>query len=299
MISFAQRKPDKLQKSIFHHALINLIVLEQLKKEGKDWPTFLFVSNYQIDLPPSPSKLKTPKKKTATPPIASSVPSSEIPQSSAPSAPSFEVAQDSSPSAPTLEIAQPSASTVPSASETPQSPQDLIPQRPLPVQVYKRDKRKGKAQEVVVEDQTEPLVELPPMEIEDNPPTIQARVDTPALRRSSRRKLVLAEESLPSSDVVKPRARLSRFKVSPLEKEALEAIVQLSESPPESAPETEQGPRENWAKLFKDADRQLKEVQEKNQRLHQENVTLGRQLSSQIDELAGECNQLKKNIRKR
>jgi predicted RNase H-like nuclease (RuvC/YqgF family) len=114
-----------------------------------------------------------------------------------------------------------------------------------------------------------------------------------------RRKLVLAEDSLPSTDVVKPRARLSRFKVSPLEKEALEAIVQLSESPPESAPETEQGPKDNWAKLFKDADRQLKEVQEKNQRLHQENVTLGRQLSSQIDELAGECNQLKRNIRKK
>jgi len=51
MISFVERKPDKLQKSIFHHALIKIIVLEQLKKEGKDWPTFLFVSNYHIDLP--------------------------------------------------------------------------------------------------------------------------------------------------------------------------------------------------------------------------------------------------------
>jgi hypothetical protein len=79
----------------------------------------------------------------------------------------------------------------------------------------------------------------------------------------------------------------------------LEAIVQLSESPLKSALETEQGHRENWAKLFKDTDRQLKEVREKNQRLHQENITLGRQLSSQIDELAGECNQLKKNIRKK
>jgi TolA-binding protein len=72
----------------------------------------------------------------------------------------------------------------------------------------------------------------------------------------------------------------------------------LSESPPESAPETKKGPKENWAKLFKDVDRQLKEVQEKNQRLHQENVTLNRQLSSQIDELSGDCNQLKRNIKK-
>jgi hypothetical protein len=118
-------------------------------------------------------------------------------------------------------------------------------------------------------------------------------------KRSSRRKLVLAEESHQSTEIIKPRTRLSRLKVSPLEKEALEAIVQLSESPPESAPETDQGPKTNWAQLFKDADRQLKEVQEKNQKLHQENVTLNRQLSSQIDELAGECNQLKRNIRKK
>ena len=141
MISLAQKKPNKLQKSIFHHELINLIVLEQLKNEGKDWPTFLFVSNYQIDLPPSPSKLKTTKNKTAAPPIASSVPSSEIPKSSTPSAPS-------------IGITQPSIYIVPSTSETPQFPQDLIPQRSLPVQVYKRDKRKGNAQELVVEDQT-------------------------------------------------------------------------------------------------------------------------------------------------
>jgi hypothetical protein len=78
----------------------------------------------------------------------------------------------------------------------------------------------------------------------------------------------------------------------------LEAIVQLSESPPESAPEIEKGPKDNWDKLLKDEEKQLKEVQEKNHRLHQDNVTLGRQLSSQIDELAGECNQLKRNIRK-
>jgi hypothetical protein len=77
------------------------------------------------------------------------------------------------------------------------------------------------------------------------------------------------------------------------------AIVQLSECPPESVPETDQGPKANWAQLLKDADRQLKEFQEKNWKLHQENVTLNRQLLIQIDELAGECNQLKRNIRKK
>jgi hypothetical protein len=54
------------------------------------------------------------------------------------------------------------------------------------------------------------------MVIEDNPRTIQARVDTLALKRSSRRNVVLVEDSLPNTDVVKPRARLSRFKVSHL-----------------------------------------------------------------------------------
>jgi hypothetical protein len=84
-----------------------LIVIEQLKKEGGEWITFMFVSKYQVDLPISPSKSKTPRKKTVTP---SSAPSSKVPQSS----------------------------------------QDPIPQEPSPVQVYKRDMRKGKAKEVVI-----------------------------------------------------------------------------------------------------------------------------------------------------
>jgi hypothetical protein len=256
MILLAQRKPDKLQKSIFHHALIKLIVIEQLKKEGREWLTFLFVSKYQVDLPISPSKSKTPRKKTVIP---SSAPSSEVPQSS----------------------------------------QDPIPQEPSPVQVSKRDKRKGKAKEVVIEEQLEPPMELPQMEIEDNAQTIQVKIGTPSLRRSSRRKLVLAEESHQKTEVIKPRTRLSKLKVSPLEKEALEAIVQLRESPSEPSPETVQGPKTNRAQLLKNADRQLKEVQEKNQKLHQENVTLNQQLSSQMDELVEECNQLKRNIRKK
>ena len=67
MILLAQKKPDKLEKAIFHHTLIKLIVTEQLKKECKFWPTFLFVSNYQIDMPASFPKPKTPRKKTHMP----------------------------------------------------------------------------------------------------------------------------------------------------------------------------------------------------------------------------------------
>jgi hypothetical protein len=224
MIYFAQRKPEKLQKSIFHHALIKLIVLEQLKKEGKNWPTFLFVSNYHIDLPPSPPKHRASKKKIATSPIDSYVPSSKIPPHVDPPTLPFEVALDFFPSAPTPETKHPSSSTIPHASENHQSSQKPIYSKPSLAQVYRR-KRKEMAQETVIEEQAEPLVELPQMDIEDNSPIIQSTVDTPVLRISSRRKLVLSEEFVPSSEMVEPSDKLSKFKASPLEKEALEAIV--------------------------------------------------------------------------
>ena len=64
MITRAQRKLEKLEKLIFHHGLIKLIVLEQLKKEGKDWSTFLFISNYQVDLPFFPTKHKKSRKQS-------------------------------------------------------------------------------------------------------------------------------------------------------------------------------------------------------------------------------------------
>jgi hypothetical protein len=191
MISFAQRKPEKLQKSIFHHALIKLIDLEQLKKEGKNWTTFLFVSNYHIDLPPSPPKHRASKKKIATSPIDSYVSSYEIPPHVDPPTLPFEATINFVPSTPTPETDYPSGSTIPHASEKHQSSQKLIYSKPSLAQVYRR-KRKEMDQETVIEEQEEPLVELPQMEIEDNPPIIQSTVDTPVLRISSRRKFVLS-----------------------------------------------------------------------------------------------------------
>jgi hypothetical protein len=135
------------------------------------------------------------------------------------------------------------------------------------------------------------------MEVEENLPIIQSTVDTLVLRRSYRRNLVLSEDFVPSSEMVEPSDKLSKFKASPLEMEALEAIVQLRDSPPEPASEVEQRPKEDWAKLFKETENPLREVQEKNQKLHQENITLGRQLTSQVNELVEECNQIKKKIR--
>jgi hypothetical protein len=224
-----------------------------LKKEGKDFPTYLFVSNYHIDLPPSPPKHRSSKNKIATPLIDSYVPSSEIPPLVDPPSLPFEEAIDFVPSALTPETNHPFGSTIPHASEKHQSSQKPISSKPSLAQVY-RGKRKERAQETVIEEQEEPLVEIPQMEIEDNPPIIQSTVDTLVLRISSMRKLVLSEEFVPSSEMVEPSDKLSKFKYSPLEKEALEAIFQLRDSPPEPSSEAEQGPKEDWAQLFKEED---------------------------------------------
>ena len=60
-----QAKPESSDTSIFHHGLIKLLVMEELKKLNKDWATFLFLSGYDVDvLTPRrkpKSKKKTPK----------------------------------------------------------------------------------------------------------------------------------------------------------------------------------------------------------------------------------------------
>ena len=163
-----------------------------MKKEGKDWPTFLSVSNYHIDFPFSPPTHRDSKNKVATPPIDSSAPSSKIPHPIAPSSPSSEITPGPVLSAHSLEVAQPSGSFVPSPSKSLQPSKNPISSKPSLAQVHRRNKRKEKAQETVIEEQAEPLVELPLMEIEDNPPIIQSTVDTPVLTISSRRKFVLS-----------------------------------------------------------------------------------------------------------
>ena len=54
-------RPKSSEPSMFHHVLIKLLVLEELKKLNRDWATFLFLSGYEVDvLTPE----KTPKSKT-------------------------------------------------------------------------------------------------------------------------------------------------------------------------------------------------------------------------------------------
>jgi arsenate reductase-like glutaredoxin family protein len=94
-------------------------------------------------------------------------------------------------------------------------------------------------------------------------------------------------------ELVKPRIKLPKLKVSPLEKEALEAIVQLSESPSNplhSSPETFSS-KKNKDKLVSSQE-EIKILKEKNQVLKQKNATLRNQLTTHMGELADECTKL-------
>ena len=82
-------------------------------------------------------------------------------------------------------------------------------------------------------------------------------------------------------ELVKPRINLPKLKVSPLEKEALEAIVQLSESPSkplQSSPETLSSKKKKDKLLAAQAE--IKILKEKNQVLKQKNATLSNHLTT-------------------
>ena len=64
MADKVQAKPESGDNSIFHHGLIILLVMEELKKLNKDWSTFLFLSGYEVDVL---TPRKTPRSKENTP----------------------------------------------------------------------------------------------------------------------------------------------------------------------------------------------------------------------------------------
>lgn len=69
-----QARKESSETSIFHHGLIKLLVLEELKKLNRDWVTSLFLSGYEVDL-------VTPKKapnSKATPLNKNDKPTNEI-----------------------------------------------------------------------------------------------------------------------------------------------------------------------------------------------------------------------------
>ena len=64
MADKVQAKPESNETFIFHHGLIKLIVMEELKKLNRDWSTFLFLSGYEVDVL---TPRKTPRSKANTP----------------------------------------------------------------------------------------------------------------------------------------------------------------------------------------------------------------------------------------
>ena len=43
-----QARIEGSETSIFHHGLIKLLALEELKNLNRDWATFLFLSGYEL-----------------------------------------------------------------------------------------------------------------------------------------------------------------------------------------------------------------------------------------------------------
>ena len=56
-----QIKKEGNETSLFHHGLIKILMLEELKRIGRDWTSFLFMSGYEIDVV-TPKKASKPRK---------------------------------------------------------------------------------------------------------------------------------------------------------------------------------------------------------------------------------------------
>ena len=55
-----QIKTKGSETSLFHHGLIKLLVLEELRRLERDWNSFLFMSGYEIDVA-TPKKASKPR----------------------------------------------------------------------------------------------------------------------------------------------------------------------------------------------------------------------------------------------
>jgi hypothetical protein len=246
MILLAQKKPDKLEKAIFHHALIKLIVTEQLKKECKFWPTFLFVSNYQIDMPASFSKPKTPRKKTSMPSFDSPP---EAPQSSqalvSQNPPPVRASKRNKGKGKGKEVVTEEEPEVPVELPPIETDKDVhsVQDKIVPPVLRRSSRRKlelieDTQKQMVCEEQLDTPIEPSAMEVDDDLQIIEVKAVAPALRRSLRNKLAFAEQSQQEMELVKPRIKLPKLKVSPLEKEAQgkESSSEAKEHYPEQSP---------------------------------------------------------------
>ena len=71
MLDKVQIKTEGSETSLFHHGLIKLLVLEELRRLARDWISFLFMSGYEIDVV-TPKKASKPRT-TSSPAMAEEV----------------------------------------------------------------------------------------------------------------------------------------------------------------------------------------------------------------------------------
>ena len=63
-----QAKYEGSETSLFHHGLIKLLILDELQKIGRYWPSFLFLNGFDLEtLTPA----RNPKAKGVPSPLAS------------------------------------------------------------------------------------------------------------------------------------------------------------------------------------------------------------------------------------
>jgi len=63
-----QKMPQTAEKHLFHFGLMKLLVLEELRKLGRDWNTLLLLADYQLETLEAPSRRGTPKPKSRVAP---------------------------------------------------------------------------------------------------------------------------------------------------------------------------------------------------------------------------------------
>jgi hypothetical protein len=60
VVDRVQAKSKKVDTSVFHSGLINMLVMEDLSKKNIDWETFLTSSQFQLNVSPTPqSKIQS------------------------------------------------------------------------------------------------------------------------------------------------------------------------------------------------------------------------------------------------
>ena len=58
MCDKVQLRKEACETSLFHHSLIKLIVLHELQRVGRDWPTFIFMYGFKNEIGLSPQAAK-------------------------------------------------------------------------------------------------------------------------------------------------------------------------------------------------------------------------------------------------